>query len=499
MAAAVASEMSSYDLPISVSGRFSPPAAEKRRTAYLPESFLVRNVLWFCRLRWIVVGALVAFGTLGLFPNLLPRIGLCAHRHWPFIAGTILALANLGFVAHARRLKQSGAAHGANANLWAQIIGDLLLLTVIVHYLGSLETYVAFAYLFHIVFACIFFPRSWSLAVTAIACGLYVTCVALEEADVLPLACIYVSTVLREHMQRLPGVIPLNVAWAVLTWTTVWYLASRLSGMVTERDSELAESNRLLVEAQKERTRHMLRTTHELKAPFSAIHANVQFLSEGYCGELPAAATEVLDRIARRSRRLAGEIQEMLQLANLTSVREDALPWVELDLDETLNGCITQVQPLAEEHGVIIEQDVRPVRAVAVEDHMRMLFGNLLTNAVIYSHQGGRVRVRCTSMPGGRPVVAIEDHGIGVPREKLPHIFDEYYHTEEATQHNKESTGLGLAIVRQVATAHGIHVRVESEPGVGSTFTLTFPAPGRSLDTERHAKEIDHGLSDDRG
>ena len=78
-----------------------------------------------------------------------------------------------------------------------------------------------------------------------------------------------------------------------------------------------------------------------------------------------------------------------------------------------------------------------------------------------------------------RPEVTVEDHGIGIAADKLPRIFDEYYHTDEAARHNKRSTGLGLAIVRQVAQTHGIRVRVRSQAEAGTTFTLTFPSAVR--------------------
>jgi signal transduction histidine kinase len=88
------------------------------------------------------------------------------------------------------------------------------------------------------------------------------------------------------------------------------------------------------------------------------------------------------------------------------------------------------------------------------------------------------VRVRCDATPPEGPVVTVEDEGIGIPQEKLPRIFDEYYRTEEAIRHNKDSTGLGLAIVRHVAVNQAIRVRVESAPGRGTRFTLRFPSTG---------------------
>ena len=499
MAATRPDPMARYVLPLAGSGSAPSPPADEGARVHLPESLLVRNVTWFCRLRWLVVSLLAIFGGLDFAPGVLSRVGLRPPGAWPFVAAAALALSNLGFLAHARLMATAATPHRARANLWAQIVADLTVLTLVVHFIGSLETYVAFAYLFHIVLACIFFSRSWSLVVTAVACGLYLACVSAEETGLISRAGIYADAALRGQIDGLPGVRLLNVSWAILTWVVVWYLASHLSALVQERDTHLAETNRRLRAAQRERAQYMLRTTHELKAPFSAIHANVQLLIKGYCGELPPPAQDVLQRVAKRCRRLAAEIQEMLQLANLQSKIQGPLSWGDLDLAEALASCVEQARPVASGRGIEIETDIQPARTTAVGDHMRMLFGNLLSNALTYSMPGGRVRVACAPRPGAGPRVVIEDHGIGIQPEKLPRIFDAYYRTDEAVRHNRESTGLGLAIVRDVVEAHGIQLRVESAPSVGTVFTLEFPptiaVPGQTRET----RETDDGPRDDCG
>jgi len=494
-----AGERTVYELPLAGSGTGAPEAAKPGAAPYLSEGLLVRSALWFCSLRWIVVVILVAFGFLDLFPTLLPRIGLRAQRQWPFTAAAVLAVANLGFLWHARHLARSEDAHGTKANLWAQIVVDLAVLTVVVHFMGSLETYVGFAYLFHIVLSCIFFPRSWSLAVTGIACSLYVACVALEETGVLDIAGIYADPTLRARMGQVPGATLLNVTWAAVTWVVVWYVTSHLSAMVRQRDADLARTNRRLTEAQKEKMQHMLRTTHELKAPFAAIDANIQTLLKGYCGPLPSEAHGVVVRLGTRCRRLATQIQEMLQLANLQSAREEPLDTVEADLAEVLRWCVAQAQPIADDRGVALAADLQSARAVAVKDHLRMLFTNLLSNAVHFSHRGGRVGVQCSPGADGGAVVVVEDQGIGIPPNKIPRIFDAYYRTEEGVRHCKESTGLGLAIVRRVAEVHRIRVRVESAPGRGTKFTLVFPSAETPVTQAEEREDVADGLSADRG
>jgi len=471
-------------------------ASETEIPASVSGALILRSILWLCRLRWVAVFGLAAFGTLGLLPGLLPRIGLRPQPEWPFAAAAVLALANLGFLAHAKRRRRPDAPVRLAPNLWAQIVVDLLVLTVVVHYMGSLETYAAFAYLFHIVLACIFFPRPRSFVVIAMACGLYATCVALEEAGVVPRASIYADGAIRELIVRLPGAPLLDVAWAIVTWIVVWYLASSLSAIVRKRDEELAETNRRLVEAQEEKTRHMVRTTHELKAPFAAVDANAQLLLKGHCGALPPEARACVLRIAARSRRLARQIQEVLQMASLQSARDDSRLSARLDLAGVLRWCIAQVRPMAQERDVAVADDLQPAYTVAVEDHMKMLFSNLLANAVVYSHRGGRVEVRCVQAEDRWPLVTITDHGIGIPAEKLPHIFESYYRAEEAVRHHKESTGLGLAIVKRIAETYGVRVHVESAPGEGTRFALRFE--GRDTAANGQRKEIAGGVRADR-
>ena len=108
-----------------------------------------------------------------------------------------------------------------------------------------------------------------------------------------------------------------------------------------------------------------------------------------------------------------------------------------------------------------------------------MLIDNLLNNAVNYSYDGGYVAVACRAKRPDAGLLVVRDHGIGIPADKLPHVFQDYYRTTEAARHNKASTGLGLAIVRLVAQALQATVRIESSPGWGTRVTLHAGGFGR--------------------
>jgi signal transduction histidine kinase len=469
--------MASYTLPLEQDAASTSKADASLSGKSLTAPLLVENVLWFCRIRWIVIALLMLLGLAGNCASVVEPLGLRMPGLWPLVAAAILIMGNTAFLLHAHSLHTLASPARIMHNLQAQIVLDLLILTSVVHMIGSMSTYIAFAYLFHIVLTCIFCPRHQSFAVLILAGALYGACIIAEQKGILPTGGVFFAGPLQPQAPMTRGVFAFNYLSVLAIWLVVWHLASRLAEMVRNRDVELAETNRRLAAVQKERSRHMLTTTHQLKAPFAAIHANAQLLLDGYCGPLPDKALEVVRRIYRRCRRLATEIQEMLQLANLTSDVQQPPAQTPLDLGHVLRWARMQVEHVAQDHGIVFDEDIQPARILGVEDHIRMLLVNLVSNAVNYSHNGNHVRLRCGPAAGGKVQVTISDDGIGIAPEKLSRIFDEYYRTQEAMAQCKESSGLGLAIVRHIVELHQIRLRVRSKPGVGTTFELTFNSP----------------------
>lgn len=436
---------------------------------------LWRHAAWFCRLRWRVVGLMAAAGLVGLLAPAPVLVGLRLPRLWPWVVAGILALLNLAYLRRIPREDSPADAVQPRLHLWVQIGLDLLVLTGVVHCLGSVETYAPLMYLFHIVLACIFFPPLHSLGVTAASAVLYLSCLVLETHGLVPPATVLGYGGLAQHAELPAGFWGWRIGSIFGVWGIIWYLASGLAGRLRRREEELAVSNQRLQASGEERTRHMLQTTHQLKAPLAAIHANVQLLLGGYCGRLPEPALSVVGKVMERCVALAQQIQEMLQLANLRSEGQAPPAPAEVDLVAAMQTAVTAVEPTASRRGVRFVCDLHPVAVCLAEDHLRMLLDNLLSNAVNYSYAGGTVTVGCGPGPSPDAVVTVADQGIGIPADKLPKVFEDYYRTAEATRHNKASTGLGLAVVRDVVRLTGITLEVESRVGQGTCFRLTIP------------------------
>ena len=120
---------------------------------------LVEHIYWYCRFRWIVTRCFFSSVLSSFIDDLFKYLNMRHDLYWPFaIAGTAIII-NILFKLHADRLRLSGHVSSLIINMWTQIFLDLVILTMVVHYVGSLDTVISFAYLFHTVLSCIFFSR----------------------------------------------------------------------------------------------------------------------------------------------------------------------------------------------------------------------------------------------------------------------------------------------------------------------------------------------------
>jgi len=149
----------------------------------------------------------------------------------------------------------------------------------------------------------------------------------------------------------------------------------------------------------------------------------------------------------------------------------------EVALDELVEEVARGMRILAEERGVSLETGVDgPIRLRGDNDRLRELMVVLTDNAIKYTDAGGNVRLEAGKPSGGKVMLRVSDTGCGISSESLPHVFDRFYRVDKARSREAGGTGLGLAIARWIAEAHGGSIHVESDPGVGTAFTVELPA-----------------------
>lgn len=232
--------------------------------------------------------------------------------------------------------------------------------------------------------------------------------------------------------------------------------------------SDLSETYRL----DRVRRDFVANVSHELKTPVAAIRALAETAATALGHDDLTTAVRFVERLGTEATRLSGLVSDLLDLSRVEVGGE--LQVAEVDLGYLLTEAADRARAVAEVKG--IELRVNPTRSVAAGDpsQLSMAVKNLVDNAVRYS-EGGTVDVAAGSRDEWI-AITVADEGIGIPSDEIPRIFERFYRVDKARSRATGGTGLGLAIVRHVAENHGGRVEVESELGVGSTFTLLLPA-----------------------
>jgi two-component system OmpR family sensor kinase len=225
----------------------------------------------------------------------------------------------------------------------------------------------------------------------------------------------------------------------------------------------------------------MAEASHELRTPLAIIHGEADVSLSQVRSD--SEYRESLDIIRDQSKRMTRIVSDMLALARADAGRQ-LIHVEELYLNDVVDECCHALKTVATAKNVRIQlEPSQDFPFVGDEELLKRMVLNLLDNAIRYTPPGGLVVVRLTGEPTAVRIV-ITDTGVGIASTDLPRIFQRFYRVD-ASAHVDQCSGLGLAIVKMAAEAHQGSVQVSSQPGYGSTFTITLPwrEPASSLQT----------------
>jgi two-component system sensor histidine kinase SenX3 len=211
--------------------------------------------------------------------------------------------------------------------------------------------------------------------------------------------------------------------------------------------------------------------SHELKTPAAAIQAAAETIGDAAADD-PSAVVRFAAQLERDALRLSRIVMDLLDLSRLET-GSDGLERV--DVGRVAADEAERAAPAADDAGVSLGLDVeRATPVLGTTRDIGLLLRNLIDNAIRYTPDGGTVRVSVTTVDG-QAELTVRDTGVGIPSKDLPRIFERFYRVDRARSRETGGTGLGLAIVKHVAENLGARVDVESELGVGTTFTVRLP------------------------
>jgi PAS domain S-box-containing protein len=254
---------------------------------------------------------------------------------------------------------------------------------------------------------------------------------------------------------------------------------------ITEQKRGEQERERLLLEAEaagaeaaaanQAKAEFLAAMSHELRTPLNAIGGYVELLDVGVHGPITADQRAALDRVAANQKHLLTLINDILSFARLEAgqieVELQSLPILEL-----LSSVESLVAPSAAAQGVayILEPCDPDLRGRGDPERVRQILLNLVSNAIKFTPQGGRVVLSC-DQDDAWVHVRVRDTGVGIPTDEQERIFDAFQQVNRRLSQPREGVGLGLSISRDLARAMGGDIAVESAIGQGSTFTLRLP------------------------
>ena len=207
--------------------------------------------------------------------------------------------------------------------------------------------------------------------------------------------------------------------------------------------------------------------SHELRTPLTVIHGYLELLDPQ---DVPALA-HVIDEMRMQSQRMRQIVEDLLELSRLEMQQE--LPRERVDMAPLLRALGHEAEALSHGQHVIDVEDDAQIDLLGSMRDLHSAFSNLVSNAVRYTPEGGRITIRWRRTPGGAEY-SVTDTGYGIPGEHLARLTERFYRVSSSRSRATGGTGLGLSIVKHVLGLHDAELRIESEPGKGSTFTCVF-------------------------
>jgi len=439
----------------------------------------IERLFWLIKLRWIAVAGVlltILLSSLG-FKFFLPLASL-------YTLSVSLAICNLVYIILIKRFgpacrmlesAQTDNDKSFKAVNWIiniQISFDLFILIALIHFSGGIENPFLFYSIFHMIIASIFLSRKESFLQATFATVLFGVMVASEYSGVLPHYCLKSFMAVDIH-KNLTYIGSISFVFVTTLYIAV-YMTTSISARLRQREKILMEANTLLNEKDRSKSEYVLRVSHDIKEDLAAIQSCLEPVEGGITGELNPKQLDLVQRAVHRTTKLLFFVKALLEATRIKLSKE--IKMEHFSFKDMVSEVVGQISLKAKEKNIPITAFVEPTigKVRGAEEYLRETIANLLANSVKYTPRNGKIDIS-VSDKGNRILIKITDNGIGIPKEELPKIFEEFYRASNAKEVERDGTGLGLSIAKQVIEKHNGKIWVESEEGRGSTFYILLP------------------------
>lgn len=240
-----------------------------------------------------------------------------------------------------------------------------------------------------------------------------------------------------------------------------------------EQNLELEMQRRQVEEANRLKSEFLSNMSHELRTPLNSINALSKVLIMQVVNKLEEDETNYLRIIERNGKRLLSLINDILDLSKVEAGKMEVLPKL-FSLNSALSLMCENLLSLADDKGLALNLTIsEEIEIESDESRLYQVITNVVGNAIKFTKKG-KVDITCEKIDG-KAIIKVSDTGIGIDKDVLPFIFQEFRQGDGTTSRSYEGTGLGLAIARKIILALNGNISVESKKGLGSVFTIEIP------------------------
>lgn len=233
-------------------------------------------------------------------------------------------------------------------------------------------------------------------------------------------------------------------------------------------------SIRRLKEIDREKSLFLTTITHQLRSPVSGLQSLLKIIYDGYVGEVNPKQKELIERGMRRIDYMLNLISDLLALAS--SELQIKKEYTKIPIVDIVSQTFDSLKEMAFEKKIEFKLS-RPKRELYIygnEEDIKKVVENVVENAIKYTKEDGKVDVIVEEKQKKFATITVSDNGIGIPRESLPNLFQDFYRSSNAKEFSEQGTGLGLSIVKRIVEEHKGRIFLASEVGKGTTIKLFF-------------------------
>jgi PAS domain S-box-containing protein len=268
---------------------------------------------------------------------------------------------------------------------------------------------------------------------------------------------------------------PDNKYWGTIVMTQEVTQRKQAEDDLKEALKKLEAANEELKRIDQMKDDFLSNVSHELKTPMISVMGYIGMILKEKVGSLNDQQRKFLEISYKNLIKLGKNIDNLLDLAEL-GIQKESWVFEPIDLVKVIEFSFSTVEPMAREHQIQLEAHLppTPVKISGVEDKLNQLFDNLLTNAIKYNRQGGKIFVSL-DQDSEFVFTRIADTGVGISYQSLREVFTRHFQEKTKPLGNAKGLGIGLSLVQEIIKLHQGEIRIESELGKGTIFTVMLP------------------------